>query len=534
MKNIFYIVIDSLRWDIFSNLDATAAVAPNLRKLLDSGFVRRVVTNSQSTQFVMPSIFSLTYPLDYGGYNAGIRDRPKSYVEILRAKGYRTNLISTCNQLGASFGYDRGFERLATTNNFATLIEQLIQRLLSYEAALGENGVRSEEETWKVVQREFGEALTGIQNQFLQWDKSFWTKQLYNWNERVYQGSIAELSLLKRNPKAILAKLRTITPGVYWKFLGQERAAPLSLLYARVIESFRWRTRNFLQHIHWFPLLLLSQYQTLMRDITPRMISFVSESETPWLIHSHIMDVHDCTAINRPLWRLLLLKYFPRILRARKLGYTNRRYLYDLTLAEVDNELGKIIDALKTSGKFKDTVFVVTGDHGSQYAQSPRVKKSVGMRTHYEDIEVPILLINADIAPPRETGLIDSMGVTATLLEAVGVPLDPSFKGISIFSGGREAVITESAGSGNADIDRKDLYFTVTTKDYKIMAILKDKILNVQQFYDLNKDPYELSNIVKKPNNQTIIIKLLSYLYQERRDIFIRRNVSLDPHDVLI
>ena len=45
--------------------------------------MRKVITNAQSTQFVLPSIFSLTYPLDYGGYNYGIRDSCR-YVETIR------------------------------------------------------------------------------------------------------------------------------------------------------------------------------------------------------------------------------------------------------------------------------------------------------------------------------------------------------------------------------------------------------------------------------------------------------------------
>ncbi len=45
--------------------------------------MRRAIANGQTTQFVPPSIFTQTYPLDHGGYNNGIRGRPQSFEEQL-------------------------------------------------------------------------------------------------------------------------------------------------------------------------------------------------------------------------------------------------------------------------------------------------------------------------------------------------------------------------------------------------------------------------------------------------------------------
>ncbi len=79
-NKLFYIIIDSLRYDALKNSQATKFLFPNIYNLIQKGFLLKATANGQSTQFVLPSLFSLTYPLDYGGYNEGISQRPASYV----------------------------------------------------------------------------------------------------------------------------------------------------------------------------------------------------------------------------------------------------------------------------------------------------------------------------------------------------------------------------------------------------------------------------------------------------------------------
>lgn len=90
MKNIkknktLFIVIDALRYDVFTNNAVRARLFPNLNKVIKKGFLIKAIANAQSTQFVLPSLFSSTYPLDHGGYNYGVRNR-NSYIEDLKKK----------------------------------------------------------------------------------------------------------------------------------------------------------------------------------------------------------------------------------------------------------------------------------------------------------------------------------------------------------------------------------------------------------------------------------------------------------------
>ena len=114
-KNAVFFVIDCLRYDVLATPKWLRALAPNLAALVERGALRQVVANTQSTQFVTPCLYSATYPLDHGGYNNGIRDRPDSYAECLRDAGYQTHMAVTCNALGLSLGYERGFHQVHST-----------------------------------------------------------------------------------------------------------------------------------------------------------------------------------------------------------------------------------------------------------------------------------------------------------------------------------------------------------------------------------------------------------------------------------
>ena len=128
---------------------------------------------------------------------------------------------------------------------------------------------------------------------------------------------------------------------------------------------------------------------------------------------------------------------------------------------------------------------------------------------------------------PENMGLIDSMGMMATLLEALGVEPDQSFKGVSAYAGGRDAIISESCGHGAADLARREIYFTVSTKNHRMMATLGGSDLQTTELYDIVKDPKELVDIASDPGSAATIAALKSHIYRERADLLALRGVKM-------
>lgn len=517
-KNAIFLLIDALRYDVLADIAAARIMTPNLASLIDRGSVFPAIANGPVTQFVMPSLFSETYPLDYGGYNNGIRERPASFVECMALQGYQSHLMGTCAAMGLTLSFDRGFDVVHSAVDFRNILQYRIDKTLLHEFVLVDRGEQTASEAQAVVSAELSMILRSIAGGVRQTEKALWPAGLRRINEKVEQGCQKELELLETEPETVMWKLRTIRPKLYWRFLGQAKINPLTKFFVRLKESINWRTRAWMatRKVIFMPL---GHYQVVMGDIVPGICSLLRSAAAPWFFHLHLMDAHDYLACDRPLNLIYRLKFLPRYWRARRAGLTDRWWIYDVTVMYMDEQIGKLLRTLEQMGQLDDTVIMVTGDHGySEVSKGASKKKDMADRVHRDDLEVPLLLANAG-KECRPTGLIDSMGVTATFLQALDVKGHESFKGRSAFGSGRPAVITEFAGRGNADLLRNILYFTVTTETQKLKLRLVGDVLYADALFDLALDRQERDNIIDDPTMKPKIDRLVEHLYTERGEL---------------
>ena len=75
-------------------------------------------------------------------------------------------------------------------------------------------------------------------------------------------------------------------------------------------------------------------------------------------------------------------------------------------------------------------------------------------------------------------------------------------------------------------IENKDLYFTVSTDQYRMMTVLKGSELEVFKLYDRSEDPKELNNIVDDPGKIEIINTFIGYIERERGEILSMRGYN--------
>ena len=137
-NKIISILIDNLRIDSFSDKDFSRKFYPNFSFLIRNGIFKELIANAHTTKFVMPSIFTQTFPLDYGGYNNVITQRPKSFVELIKNKGFKTIMIQGDENDGPMNNCERGFESINLYYDYRVIIYNLINRIILYDLqALG-------------------------------------------------------------------------------------------------------------------------------------------------------------------------------------------------------------------------------------------------------------------------------------------------------------------------------------------------------------------------------------------------------------
>ncbi len=94
---------------------------------------------------------------------------------------------------------------------------------------------------------------------------------------------------------------------------------------------------------------------------------------------------------------------------------------YDAAIAFTDDELGKMLDELEAQGKLRDTLVVITSDHGEALGEDEFFfahSQSVGV----EQVRVPLAFIGPGVAAGRViTTPVSNMDIFATVCDALGL-----------------------------------------------------------------------------------------------------------------
>lgn len=169
---------------------------------------------------------------------------------------------------------------------------------------------------------------------------------------------------------------------------------------------------------------------------------------------------------------------------------------------QTDAAIGGILDALDESGEVDNTIVIWCADHGDAVASHGGLWDKAS--TFAEEVaRVPM----AVRWPARFAGghsadrLVSNMDVTATMLEAAGVPIPATMDSRSLLPLCRDnadsewpaELICEHNGHGEDILQR-----IVMHDRFKYVAALYDG----DELYDLTNDPYELHNLVDVPEYQ--------------------------------
>ncbi len=96
------------------------------------------------------------------------------------------------------------------------------------------------------------------------------------------------------------------------------------------------------------------------------------------------------------------------------------RNRYQNALYYADSIAGAMLDALECSGQLENTIVLITGDHGEEFAENGHWGHTSNFTP--EQVSVPMILRGPGIEPGIERRPTSHVDVAATLLEACGLP----------------------------------------------------------------------------------------------------------------
>lgn len=195
---------------------------------------------------------------------------------------------------------------------------------------------------------------------------------------------------------------------------------------------------------------------------------------------------------------------------------------YCAMIKRLDDALGRLMDALESTGQADNTVVAFISDHGCHFkTRNEEYKRS----PHESSVRIPLVLWGPKWNGGGEhncpANLVD---LAPSLLDCAGIAIPETMQGVSLLPvtyGDRSHLPKESfiqfgdsfLPPGRALRTSRWKYAVTADDSYKGVAHAKE--YQESCLYDLQTDPYELSNLVDTPSHQEIRQQLRTRL-QER------------------
>ena len=181
-----------------------------------------------------------------------------------------------------------------------------------------------------------------------------------------------------------------------------------------------------------------------------------------------------------------------------------------LTLFSLDRSIDHVMSKLKETNELDKTLVIFLSDNGKQWGEHRMTSKN----SYYEESSrTPFGLRYPALVPKPyvENGIIANIDIAPTLYDLAGLPIPSSVDGLSLVkllhkdSQWRKGILIEGwPGRG--------VYTAIHTDRYLYAETTGDRT----ELYDLEKDPYELTNVIDDPQYKDVIAELKVMLEQEK------------------
>lgn len=187
--------------------------------------------------------------------------------------------------------------------------------------------------------------------------------------------------------------------------------------------------------------------------------------------------------------------------------------LYDAEVRRFDDLVKTAIEQLKREGLDKNTIVIISCDHGEEVMEHGHVGHSstTGAGNMFDElIHIPFILWCPALLPQGKVidAQMRTIDVMPTIFELVGIPVPAYFRGKSMLGiiTGKEAAEdrvayaqTSRYGFGEPDpINVKDYVFCMRTPALKFVSYVSNKEPVREELYNLKDDPTEQRNLIDK------------------------------------
>lgn len=207
------------------------------------------------------------------------------------------------------------------------------------------------------------------------------------------------------------------------------------------------------------------------------------------------------------------------------------RSIYFGLVTEVDTHVGRIIEFLKETGQYDDTVIILMADHGEALGDH----HLWGKQNPYESAYHIPMIIRDPKNPAQHGTMVDafteSVDFTPTVLDLVGQTVPAGMDGVSLKPFLEGAPPEKWRDAVHLELEFSEPHFTTEwqkTTGVSLheanLAILREERFKLVHFngglapllFDLENDPDELVNLANEPSHAATLLRLTRKLLNHR------------------
>ncbi len=187
---------------------------------------------------------------------------------------------------------------------------------------------------------------------------------------------------------------------------------------------------------------------------------------------------------------------------------------YRASVSYVDAQIGRLLDALESSGLQDNTIIVLWGDHGWKLGEYGSWCK----HTNYEFDTRTVLIISGPgmkMRGRKSDALVELVDIYPTLVDLAGLKLPRHLQGVSLVPLLKAPDIPWNPLAISQYPRGKLMGYSYRTEKYRLV-VWKDKNQEIQyrELYDHRVDSFETKNLAGIPGNERIIEEILNLVQQ--------------------
>ena len=188
---------------------------------------------------------------------------------------------------------------------------------------------------------------------------------------------------------------------------------------------------------------------------------------------------------------------------------TGKLARYYASINYLDDQVERIIQALKQSGQFDNTIIIIAGDNGLSLGEHGLL----GKQNLYEfgGMHVPLIFAGNGIRKGETKAFAYLMDIYPSVCELTGIAIPSGLDAKSL-----APVIT-----GKVNLIRDFCYTSYRNCQRAVRdqrwKLIRYPLVDVTQLFDLQNDPHELINLANKPEYAAKIAEMTVFLKNEMR-----------------